>query len=249
MSDHPHYPNDTIREALCEFKLNRSPDFQWKAKTSVAILNALDPNEFPGMEPVSQINWEIQINKDTGHGQQTLADSGPRFKYSNHDESKIVQVAPNIFVYNQVGKYPGWASMQSDLLQKWERVQPHILPERVERIGLRYINEIPVGQDGSIFDWICPNEFIPSVVGNSKGPLRYRIDVSLAAEDRAIVMLIREQNRFDRLFLDIDRIRYVGRIPSVDDLRKITDTLHEDIWKIFSDSQTSKFSQHLNKSS
>lgn len=237
MSDHPHYPRNTIQEALCELRLRPGDNFTWTPKLPGQLFSALGPTRFPGMEPVKELAVELMMDHATGQAQHRLVEGPPRVRYTSADESELVQVSPNLFAYNRIRSYDSWADMKERALDNWRLVLEHLAEPKIERIGLRYINSLPVGANDRVGDWLQSSDFIPSAFTELIGGLQSRIECQLGPRDRIVVIALRQEAVPTQILLDIDRSRDTDQIFSSADLLLQLDELHEGVWRVFRDAQ------------
>ena len=251
MSDHPHYRNPTIQEALCEFRLKPSPNATWNPKKPGEILRSLGIDNFPGMEPLNELNFELSIDA-SGHPQQRIVQGPQKIRYSSDDGTRMVQVSPNMYCFNSIGKYPGWEEMKKQIISNWHTVQPFVLPERFERVGLRYINRIPFrGGEQPISDWIKPNKHIPDGIIDCIDGITYRFEERRFTKNDVIIVTIVTQSLSanDRhLLFDIDRSHSLQSLPNENNLRSLIEKLHEDVWDVFDSAKTETLYSYLNRS-
>lgn len=247
MSAHPTYPNNTIQEALCELRLRPSKKPAWTTKTPGEIFKALDPKKFPGMEPITEMGVELKI--EDGRPRPQFIQGPPKFRFSNADDTRLVQVSPILYAFNCIESYEHWDLFQDEILSNYGIVYPIIQPEAIERIGIRYINRIPQGEaEAGISKWLQKSRYIP--VGVSKAPfgVKYRAECSLTETDMIIVSIITERGDGNpHVIFDIDRVRILGRALPDDELRDMMNALHEDIWDVFSGAKTKALEAYLNE--
>lgn len=247
MSEHPKFPRNTIQEAVCEFRLRPSDPLSWTPKTPGQIFKALGADKFPGMEPINEVGFEIVVGPD-GQAQQRFVQARPRFKFSNPDDTRLVQASPSIYAFNAVRNYPGWVEFQELILENWELVRKEVQPAAIERIGLRYINRIPAPPESQISDWLRHSPYIPEAIDQAASGIKFRLESNLSASDTVIVTILREplSAQMSDIFLDLDRARLNVGLPTSAELRNIISSLHEAIWEIFESAKTERFDAYLN---
>lgn len=245
MSEHPKYPQDTIKEAICEFRFGATHDGVWTAKTPGELFKALGPDRFPGIEPITEIGFKLELNE--GQPRPAIHQLPTRYKFSNQDETKLIQASPKSFAYNCVGKYPGWEAMESEILSSWKTVSPYIAPHGFERISLRYINQIPAQVKDKLSDWISPSELIPAGIIKTQYEIKYRFENWLSDRDWIIVNILRQRTAetVAPIFFDIDRLRKCTGLPTNEELKSIIGELHNDIWDAFEGAGSKKLQAYL----
>jgi uncharacterized protein (TIGR04255 family) len=249
MSDHPHYPNDTIQEALCEFRLKPSSRTEWTPKRPGEIMRQLGPNNFPGMEPITEIGIELNFDA-SGQPQQRIIQGPAKIRFSNDDGTLLVQVSPVLYSFNAVRQYPGWDGMQNLLIDNWKKIMAILAPECIERIGLRYINKIPLTQDHpNISDWLKQSRYIPEAIKDSMLGSKYRFESRISENDIIIVIIVdqKDETGANSLFFDIDRGVTMKNLPDEATLRSEIKRLHDDVWEAFRDAKTPLYDTYLNR--
>lgn len=247
MREHPKFARDTIQEALCEFRLRPKEEPSWTTKTPGLIFAALGADKFPGMEPINEVGLEIVVGPN-GQAQQKFVQAPPRYRFSNADDTRLVQVSPTLYAFNAVRNYPGWVEFQELILANWKIVEKEIQPAAVERIGLRYINRIPAQAESQISDWLRHSPYIPEAIDQATNGIKFRLESNLSEGDTMIVTILREPRgaQISDIFLDLDRARLNVGLPAPEELRNIITSLHDAIWEIFKSAKTERFDAYLN---
>lgn len=247
MPEHPKFPRDTIQEALCEFRLRPSDQPYWTPKTPGLIFAALGTDKFPGMEPINEFGLEIVVGPN-GQAQQKFVQGPPRYRFSNADDTRLVQASPTLYAFNTIRSYPGWDEFQKLILDNWAIVQAEVRPSAVERVALRYINRIPAHPESQISDWLKHSAYIPKAIDQATNGLKFRLESNLSDTETVIVSILRDPagNQTSDIFLDLDRARLNIGLPSSEELRDIINGLHEAIWEIFESAKTERLDAYLN---
>lgn len=101
-------------------------------------------HEFPRREQVQGFGFSLQVGEGPQPAVPAIRGGLDRVLMSREDGSALVQVGLNQLVVNHELPYPGWA----DFLALVERILStylELVPSSFQRIGLRYINQIPRG--------------------------------------------------------------------------------------------------------
>lgn len=243
------YPNDTIQEALCEFRLKPSPQTTWTAKTPGEILKKIGLESFPGMEPITDIGFELTVD-ETGQPRPRIIQGPQKFRFSSDDGSRLVQISPAMFSFNAVGKYPGWHTMKEQIVDNWKKVRTTLAPQHIERIGLRYINRIPLSDAHSrISDWLKPNRYVPEGITQSRLGSKYRLEARISERDIIIVTIVDQEaeDKSKQLFLDIDLGVTMQTLPTDDDVAKEIERLHNHAREVFDATKSDLYEAYLLK--
>ena len=71
---------------------------------------------------------------------------------------EFIQISGANFVYQLVGgTYPGWPALKEKLLAHWSKVKDEVNPEKLIKIGLRYVNLVAKEPNHThLRDWLQP---------------------------------------------------------------------------------------------
>lgn len=124
-------------EALCEFRFSSKEDWDW---TVPGRLYDELKDEFPERGQIHA----VEVRLDT----KQLSQGGvERVQMKRKDGSAMVQVGPHLLVVNHLLPYSDWDEFLRliiNVLKKYTDLATHA---PFERIGLRYINQIPIKND------------------------------------------------------------------------------------------------------
>ncbi len=145
------YPNPPIREAVCEFRYQEDGHWDWAAPG--LVYSALS-NEFPQRLadeiPPTPVAPSVESPNLSSPGLQQLemrfVPQRPLRFWRESDESGFIAVAPYRLGIHHFRPYPSWERF-SEIIGKGARAYRDVLsPTKVQRIGLRYINDINLGR-------------------------------------------------------------------------------------------------------
>ena len=235
MSDHPTYPNPTIREALCEIHFVLPAEREWSSKIFGQFFKEVQ-DEFPQLEPSHQ-DASIKLQAGPEGVMHQLVPPRQRMRYINPDTNLLIQLSEGIFTVNVLPVYPGWAFMRDNMLRLWEKANKLLTPINISRIGLRYINFIPRKTlDEKPGDWLQQSSYIPGMVLSSLPGFLSRTEVKVSVERRLIVTLAESTGQPPPIVFDIDCI-VEKDIPVCNDLIiNELESLHDTEWDIFKSS-------------
>lgn len=135
------FPNAPITEAVLEIRVERD-----KKIDSNILLDFYShiKVQFPNKQERRQ--WESKVEFKIGEPPQLSASSGNIEGYllKTNDGKKIVQARPNGFCFNKLKPYDNWESFSSEAKSLWEEYKKIVKPNKVIRLGLRYINSIDI---------------------------------------------------------------------------------------------------------
>lgn len=245
LNDHPQYPNNTIVEALCEFRITLSPEKPWKPGLPVGLISRLS-NDFPQVEPIAEFGFEVTIGPQ-GPAQKVVQ-APPKFRFSNAENNRLIQIAPALCVFNVLRPYRGWSDMQSMIRSNWPKICEVIEPISVDRVGLRYINRIPTPQGSVIKDWLQATRYIPNGLIDSFSPMSARIEAKPTKDCQISVTVAHIEpapNELPGILYDIDCIRLSRLSTQIYEIEPIMKDMHDVVWNEFKSAQTPRFERFL----
>ena len=143
----------------------------------------------------------------------------------------------------------GWPVLKDRLLAQWRKVHDLVNPEKLIKIGLRYVNRIAKEPNHNhLRDWLRPSDELPPSLIASEGHFFARIESSPAAGHLQLVTVGNQDPSPDvphgAIVLDIDRVCQEGEI-SMTGISEKLEMLHQDIWNAFDSARTELLSARL----
>ncbi len=229
ITEHPAFPNPTIREALCEIHFALPEGVAWES-TNFGKFFARIKGEFPELEPVTTAGLQVELTS----GRVGFLPSQSRMRYKHASRNLLLQLSEGIITINVLPKYAGWAQMLVDIEQAWGWANDVLGPIGIKRVGLRYINFVPKASvDELPGEWFAPNDYVARATLASKPGFLSRVEVQSAAQRRAVVTLGEAVEAERPVFvLDMDCIHESGEDRFVD-LTPVLSELHDTAWQIF----------------
>lgn len=121
-------------EALCEFRFSATEDWDW---TVPGRLYDELKDEFPERGQVQA----VELRLDTKQVSQGVVE---RVQMKRKDGSAMVQVGPHLLIVNHLLPYSDWNEFLTLIIRVLEKYTNLATHAPFERIGLRYINQIPI---------------------------------------------------------------------------------------------------------
>lgn len=143
-------------EAICEFKL---PLEQWNDALPEALYERVR-SEFSQR---GAMTTEVVVDLD-----QRIFSERPRFQFRRADDAALVQVGPGLFAVNHLRPYENWGSFRGMIERAARAFFDVVGSTAIERVGLRYINEINP-QGGRVRDFLAVH---PRLIGPLERPMR-----------------------------------------------------------------------------
>lgn len=177
-----HYQNDTIIEALCEFRFR--PETPWDA-TVYGLFYERIKAEYPRRQSLQDI--EAMLGQAESGGLVQGLRRSPRMRFYSEDGTRLVQVGERLLVINVLKPYPHWDMFKQivfDALAKWNDAVDE--PQHLQLITLRYIDRFEQSADGfRLGEWInCGDEYFPKALGRQTGRATCQIQHEGSGDDR-----------------------------------------------------------------
>ena len=141
------YSNPPIREAVCEFRYQ--DDGRWDSAAPGLIYSAMSsdfPRRLAGERPAAPPAPVAELPNLSSRGGPQLElrifEQSPLRFWREGDEFGYIAVSPYRLSVHHFRPYPSWEVLSGIITQGAQAYQDVLNPKRVQRIGLRYINEI-----------------------------------------------------------------------------------------------------------
>lgn len=162
-------------EALCEFRFAENANWDWVLPGQLYDKIKTD---FPERAQIQGVGFQVQASPKLKPvaSIHTLPD---RVQLKRLDGSAMVQVGYNLLAINQLKPYTSWTEFLSLIMRIFETYQEIAGVVDLERIGLRYINQLVVTDSNSkVSDLIT---LAPPLTGTLARPIhafyqRYEIE-------------------------------------------------------------------------
>jgi uncharacterized protein (TIGR04255 family) len=130
------YKNPPIVEAVCEYRLTQ--DTPWDL-TIPGLFYERVKDDFSQRE--QRLVQEAELTREP-QGLQHQIRTTERILLFAPDRKMLIQLGPRLLVINALKPYPGWEGFKPRIIKAWEALQQVVEVRGLERIGLRYINQI-----------------------------------------------------------------------------------------------------------
>lgn len=143
-----HLPNAPIREALVFVECY--PPLDFKSAPFAQFAAALE-TEYPKRGEGFVTTSTVQINPAPGVNLAKAETDLDSHIFWSKDEQQAIQLRRIGYAFTWLQPYPGWNAFQERAEAGWQLFRRFFEPERVLRLGLRFINRIdlPMPGDGT----------------------------------------------------------------------------------------------------
>lgn len=236
------YPNPPIKEALVDIRIDPLPS------SMLATLEALHDQireHYPTKKARHRWEGSVEIQEDRliSAAQRHLGRDG--FLFYSQDEQQIVQYRLDGFTFNRLRPYPslGWPVIREEAKGLWELYLRTAQPQRIVRIGLRYINQINIpGPQVKLEDYLTEPPRVPANLPQTLEHFITRLVIPLPTlEAKAIItqsLAPATAPDTTSLILDIDVLTEAPRPPDTASLWDVLERFREFKNTIFKSSLT-----------
>jgi len=227
------YNHPPITEALCEFSF--VPGQLWDL-TIPGLMYEKVGKEFPDRKQKIGLGFRV-VSTEKGF-EQKVEPAPPHMQFHKADKTALIQVAPDLLVYNQLKPYPTWNIFKPSILKILETYKEVANPKEFKQIELRYINKIEIDDKNfKISDYF---DFYPHIPhGINRNPSSYISRVEIPFADNRDLLLIVLGNTPDEgtdlkiIMLDIHYIMNVSGALPVGKIDEWMETAHSTIEESF----------------
>lgn len=188
-------------EALCEFRFVPSPSWDW---TIPGRLYDEIREDFPKRAQVDGFTVQFVVGPEKTSAQHPI--KGPeRVQMKRADGTAMVQVGPNLLVVNQLYPYTDWSSFRPMITDAYAKHEKIAGPAKVARIGLRYINQIPLPEtDCRLERFTTLAQKLPSALDRPLNALYHRFELDQDRPQAVLVLQLGTQRTGQGNFLMLD---------------------------------------------
>ncbi len=218
----PTLLNPPIAEAVIDLRVdqleNGSPEVFGDLERQVKEMG------YPNCERrhVHQRRFEIRGGSGDKKAEATAEDKGFVGLWArSEDESHVVQCRIDGFTMSRLRPYTSWEALRQEARRLWEVYVAALRPERIIRVGVRYINHVGIPATGDLEKYLtCPP---PAPPGFPQPLTSYLSRVSgRDADSSRRVHLVQglqpgEEPNTATILIDIDAFLPVDLIPTSDE--------------------------------
>lgn len=134
-----HLPNAPIVEAVIHWRARAERKLQ--PDTLLEQLKAKLP-DYPYSQRQQEFGLETEFNAEGGSLRQHHVWHG--FRFESADKLQVAQYTRNGFVFSRLKPYQDWEKFQAEAQRLWCIYRELAEPSEIQRLGVRFINLIPV---------------------------------------------------------------------------------------------------------
>ena len=235
------YRKPPVVEALCEVYF---ADSTWDDTIPGTFYERIK-KEFPRRQQREIQEAQIALGRGTASaGVQRLP---PWMQFLTEKGDLMIQIAENLLVVNQMRPYPHFEEWEPVIYRALAVYSEVALPQKVGRIGLRYINRIETpGKRIAMEDYFTIYPQLPKSLGNTHGPFLVRVEVPQAEQGQMVLItfgndVTAAHAEGKQVFmLDLYHIATIDVPPDEIELKKQIQQAHDNVVMAFEDSITDR---------
>jgi uncharacterized protein (TIGR04255 family) len=232
-----HYERPPLVEALCEIHFTGS---SWDA-TIPGLFYERVRGEYPKKLQLEMGGIEVQILP--GQTQTRQFTPEPRVRFSREDESRLVQVARDLLVVNQLRPYTHFEDWRAVVHATLRLYRELAAPVGIARLAVRYINLIPVSSASiRMKDFFRIYATIPEELGGDHGPFLLHLVMLPVCRNHQLTITLgtnpAASAEAPSILLDLyDVVSLAGR-DAFTELQRLLDEAHANIVHTFENTIT-----------
>ena len=142
----PHLPNAPITEAVIQVMATPTGPLQDLTQDGLK-------SEFGAYTVQPQTGFIHEMEAGSGGFQYQTKPWWNGFRLTSADEKHVCQIRPTTVIFSRLKPYEGWASFSGEFRRFQRKFTEWIAPNVYDRIGVRFISQIELGE-------CSPSEFI-----------------------------------------------------------------------------------------
>lgn len=235
------YQNPPVVEALCELFFVGSI---WDTTVPGQLYERVR-DRFPKKGEVNEVGVELQVAPG-GTGARMLH-GNPRTQFIREDGSRMVQLARDLLVVNEVRPYTrfeDWRPLVAEMLDAYRQVAQ---PSGLMRLGVRYINRVVISTIAvKLDDYFRVYPQLPSEVATAHGPFVMRVELPMSSSNTAHRLIVtfgsapNDEARSSAFLLDLYDIVELDGSAAFDQVPTLLDEAHANIEKTFENAITAE---------
>lgn len=226
MAEQIRYEKPPLIEAVCEFRF-----------VKIGVQAVLIPGRY--YERVRTEYPEIEVKRGFGlqaGGPEVEMVTEERTVFRNPIANRLVQIGHGMLAINQLRPYIDYATFRHEVEARLNDYKAVAQPKGLAKLGLRYINRLPVSDDQNLSAVLDVGFKIPAAVSTNPDPYLLRLEFPYhKARERLILIVAKaaEHREKSSVMLDLDYVLTKPEEIQETDPVKWMDTAHDTIESVF----------------
>lgn len=227
------YKNPPIVEAFCEIFFVGS---EWDSTIPGSFYQRVRES-YPDKQELTRFGVTFQVAPQGQVNAQGTPDK-PLMRFYKRDKSQLIQLAENLLTVNQLKPYCGYERFQSDI-DKAIRVYIDVAaPKTVERIGLRYVNQINIpSNDFDLAEYLKLLPGVPEDVASAITGFTTRLSLVARHPQHQVYVTLSTAPPISEgsatLILDLYDTVQMHNDANVESILKVVTEAHDNIGHVF----------------
>ncbi|MGH7773698.1 MAG: TIGR04255 family protein [Candidatus Binatia bacterium] len=220
------FENPPLVEAVCEFRF-----------AEIRVQPVLVPGRY--YERVKAEYTDIEVSRKVGvqaGGQELAMATEEVTVFHNRSANRLVQIGLGMLAINQLRPYSDYATFRREIETRLADYRDIALPKRLTRLGLRYINRLPVPEGKNLEAVLHVGFRVPQSLPGKPDPYLLRLEFAYqAGRDRLFLITAKAPRHQDgsEIVLDLDYVLVKPDQIEEKELMGWVDTAHETIEEVF----------------
>lgn len=116
--------------------------------------------DYPSISPQHELEMEFTAGPDGASHSQKAHWKG--FRFESKDKLHVAQFGRNGFAFSRLTQYDNWTHFTEEAIRLWKIYEEIAEPIEIERLGIRFINMIPIGSPAELATWLANPPTSPS---------------------------------------------------------------------------------------
>jgi len=148
MTDYPTWKNPPILEAVIDIRATLLASV---GLPQLAAFCQGFEDRFPTQVALNTVEFGFEAQAGQPPLVQAPVSDTHGYLFQSADGQKVIQVHRGGLTFSRRGNYDTWDNFSQEARELWQRYLAVAMPETVTRLGLRYINRIPIPlRDGPV---------------------------------------------------------------------------------------------------
>lgn len=223
------YPNPPLVEAIIDFKFKPGPEWNilipGRMYDRVGQIYSVQEPVYPDFPPRIQSLYEARGFPFVD-----------RIRLKASDDSRLLQIARDRLVFNQLQPYPGWDTLKPNVLGLLDDYIDIAKPQGFIELSIRYINQINVPDHREVADLFAFGPVVQGPLAARFGTFSLNGTFTYDDGDKLEVELVAinpTEGNLQTFVLDLDYSASPDHLPTLDHVSGWLDLAHEQIEQAF----------------
>jgi uncharacterized protein (TIGR04255 family) len=215
-----------IDEAVIELRVRSTSPIDLEP---LAALSANWKLQYPLEQKVESVAATFGVQDGKAMTDAQYQELGFMLKAEDHQD--VVQFRRDAFVYSRLSPYTSWEQVLPKAAELWASYRDAIKPERVVRLGVRYINRLRLPLPVDLSEYLTSPPVVPQTLPSTIRAYLTRMILHDASTSNSVAVTHASEPSMDQnrivVLLDVDAFREVDMDPADEGLLEILESLRQ----------------------